>query len=168
MEAVSLLLAGSLGWDVLLSSGAEAVPPSSPDCSDGIWTLRRGRFASDTDATLERGPLLVGVLDVRCGDLIDRRAGEGTPFALLWLAAAAAASFSRCIAAMSIDAERGPPSLLATGSDRGASAWLVEVQCCASMDLLSSTGVNIICAFACAGKGFGCGTGGLVNCCCGG
>lgn len=114
--------AGSLGWEVLLSSGAEAVPPSSPDCSLGIWTFRRGRFASDGPLAgpLERGALVVGVLDVRWGDLIVRRAGEGTPFGLLLFPADA--SFSRCMAAMSIDAERGPPSVFAIGSDRGGSA----------------------------------------------
>ena len=89
-----------------------------------------------------------------CGDLCGGRAGGGrgeTPFGL-----PAAASLSRCIAAISMDCERGPSSTFIEGSERGSScALLVEPQFRASMDRLSSIGVKMLCDFACAGKGFG-------------
>jgi len=70
----------------------------------------------------------------------------------------------RWLAVMSTDAGRGaPPSTLICGSVRGISALLVVLQCCASIDRLSSIGVKMLCAFACAGNGLGCGIGGLVN-----
>lgn len=74
-------------------------------------------------------------------------------------------ALSRFIAATSIEAGRGPPSSsLIAGSDLDCSIMPDVPQCCASRDLLSSIGVNMLLCFACAGRGFGCGIGGLANC----
>jgi hypothetical protein len=72
----------------------------------------------------------------------------------------------RFMIATSIDCERWS-SILIGGSDLGGSSRLLP-QCCASSDLLSSIGVKILCALAAAGKGIGCGSGGLLNWFCGG
>lgn len=65
------------------------------------------------------------------------------------------------IAATSIDCDRGPDSVFTAGSDFGCSAWLVVPQCWARRERLSSIGVKILCCLADAGRGFGCGKGGL-------
>ena len=70
---------------------------------------------------------------------------------------------SRCTAATSIDCDRGPSSSLMLGSDRGGSALLVLAQLRASIERLSSIGVNILWLLAAAGIGLGCGKGGLVK-----
>lgn len=115
------------------------------------------REGVETVGTLE-------VLAVRCGgcgDLIGR-AGGGLGDAPL--AFREAFCLARCIAATSIDCDRGPPpSILIAGSFRIASALLVDPQCCASIERLSSMGVKMLCALAWAGRGLGCGNGGLVN-----
>jgi hypothetical protein len=67
----------------------------------------------------------------------------------------------RLMLAISIDWERSF-SVLMGGSDLGTSSLLLP-QCCASNDLLSSIGVKMLCVFAEAGNGFGCGSGGLEN-----
>ena len=51
---------------------------------------------------------------------------------------------SRCIAATSMDCDRGPSSILMLGSERGGSALLVLPQLRASIERLSSIGVNIL------------------------
>ena len=64
------------------------------------------------------------------------RAGGGreeTPFGLFL-----------CIAATSMDCDRGPSSILTVGSERGGSALLVLPQLRASMERLSSIGVNML------------------------
>jgi len=143
------------GCEVLVSSSA--VPPSSPDCSLGICNASLGRFASDWFVFDRLGALIcgtAGTLSVRCigcGDFCGARPGCGrgdTPFGL-----SIAASFSRCNAAVSIECDRGPPvSILIPPSDRGGST---EPQAAASIDRLSSIGVNMLCDFWCAGRGLG-------------
>lgn len=75
---------GLLGLEILVSSGASsAVPPSSPDCSLGIWTLSLGLFASDWLVLLRVGARTcgtAGTLSVRCmgcGDLCMAGPGDG-------------------------------------------------------------------------------------------
>jgi len=152
----------AVGWDVLASSSADSVPPSSPDCSLGMCTFSLGRLASVCAVfDLVGAAGMLAVLDARCGgcgDLIIRFGGGrgGAPFSL------PAFCFSRCIAAMSTDADRGPPSSLMAGSIFEASMLLVAPQCCANIDLVSSMGVKMLCALF-AGSGLGCGIGGLAN-----
>lgn len=112
-----------LGLEVLGASEL-AVPPSSPECSLGICTLRRGRLASDELVFVLAGTgtpafcfcfgcgvPLVG-LAVGSG-LGDTRSGLTSSFA-----------FSRCMDATSTDAARAVASTFSEGS-----AELVEPQC---------------------------------------
>lgn len=155
--------------EALASVRADAVPPSPSDCSLGICTFSRGRLASGW-LVLERERPIDGVLPAReagCGDLGGARDEEacgcpGEPFGF-----ASAVCRCRCIVATSTEAARGVGCSV-FGSNRSASAPLVDPQCCASIDRLSSIGVNMLCDFACPESGLGWGMGGLMNCCCAG
>ena len=103
--------------------------------------MSRGRLASVEVLVLERaGGLMIGVLLGRGGDRCCGRGGDD-PF-----------TCDRPEPALS--------SVLIVVSDRGISD--VVPQCCASIERLSSIGVKITAALA-AGRGRGCGIGGLVN-----
>ena len=130
------------GWEVEEGSWAALVSPSL--CSLGIWTLSLGRFAASEVMVLLRVGGRIwgtpGALSVRWGgcwgERAPGRAGGGCGEMPL--------GRFRCMAATSMDCERGPSSTFTLGSERGGSALLVLPQLRASIERLSSIGVNIL------------------------
>jgi hypothetical protein len=118
--------------------------------------LSRGLFASDAMLFVLDGGIpgrveIVGVELVLCGcgGLLVGAGPGGSPFGIPFKL--------RFIVPTSKDCERLSFGLGGGSNFRGSG---FVSQCLASNDLLSSIGVKMLCAFE-AGRGFGCGRGGL-------
>ena len=143
---------------------AVALPAS--DCSLGICTLSLGLFSPMRRLFVRDGGGTVGIEDVdwvRCGgcwmgkDCEGCGWGLGSPFGC-----------NRDIAATSMDCDLFSCLMYGASLRTWFMLLLLLPQCAASMDWLSSIGVNMLC-LADAWSGLGCGRGGLwKSFCCGG
>lgn len=140
-EASVLVLAGvSPGASPLAWGEEPAVPlPPSSDCSEGIWTFRRGRLAPEPSPASEE----MDWFRWGCGITRGVRADGGTGAVLV-----------RLILPMSTDWGRWVSFSVFIVSLRGSVVVVPIPQCCANKERLSSIGVNMLRDFAgCIGFG---------------